>query len=100
MRGYGCPQPTWRAHGEPVRGAAHAARATAAVSLHTSSDAMIPILMSWHVVLAASPAMSSAARVGAEVERTLCDSAVSWHVRAYMHHVSRVCRPCQTAAPM
>ena len=50
--------------------------------LHTSADALIPILMSLRVVLATSPTMSGAARAGVEVERTPCDSAVSWHVRA------------------
>ena len=68
--------------------------------LHTSADALIPITMSFRAVLATSPTMPGAARAGVEVERTPCDSAVSWHVRAYMHQVSRVCRPSQTAAPM
>ena len=44
--------------------------------------------------------MSGAARVGVEVERKPCDSVVSWHVWAYSHQVSRVCRPRQTAAPI
>ena len=56
--------------------------------LHTSADALMPILMSLRVVLATSPTMSVAARVGAEVEWTLFDSDVSWHVQVYMHKVS------------
>ena len=56
--------------------------------------------MSLRVMLATAPTRSGAARVGVEAERTLCDSAVSWHVRAYVHQASRTCRPCQIAAPM
>ena len=68
--------------------------------LHTSADALIPILMSLRVVLTTSPTMAGAARVGVEVERTPCDSAISWHMRAHSHQVSRVRRPRQTAAPI
>ena len=50
-----------------------------------SADALIPILIPLQVVLATSSTTSGAARVVAEVERTPCDPAVSWHV-----HTSRV----------
>ena len=40
---------------------------------HKRAGAQIPTLMSLHVVLATSPTMSGAARVGAEVERSPCD---------------------------
>ena len=53
--------------------------------LHSSADALIPILMSLRVMLATAPTRSGAARVGVEAERTLCDSAVSWHSVNVMH---------------
>ena len=56
--------------------------------LHTSADALFPILMSSRVVFATSPTMSGPAHVVAEVERTPRGSAFSWHVRAFRHQVS------------
>ena len=115
LRGYGYLQPTWRVYGEPVRGAGVEALVGARGRLrgrrrpcipctasrkllHCSADALIPTLTSLHMVLATSFTISGAVRVGAEGERTPCDSAVSWHVRACMHQVSGVCRPCRAAA--
>ena len=56
---------------------------------HKRAGAQIPTLMSLHVVLATSPTMSGAARVGAEVERSPCDHSFTFTFTFYSYLMAR-----------